>query len=148
MAIASLFSGLGLANAKLGAVHGFAGALGGMYSAPHGVICARLLPFVIDANVQALRRRNAASPALTKYDEAARLLTGEDSAKAADAVKWVRRLCLRLKVPPLEQFGLKPQDFEIIAAKAKKSSSMKGNPVELTDDELLGIIRRANAGTP
>jgi alcohol dehydrogenase class IV len=148
MAIASLFSGLGLANAKLGAVHGFAGALGGMYSAPHGVICARLLPFVIDANVQALRRRDAASPALTKYDEAARLLTGEDSAKAADAVKWVRRLCLRLKVPPLEQFGLKPQDFEIIAAKAKKSSSMKGNPVELTDDELLGIIRRANAGTP
>jgi alcohol dehydrogenase class IV len=148
MALASLFSGLGLANAKLGAVHGFAGPLGGMYSAPHGVICARLLPFVIDANIQALRRRDKASSALAKYDEVAQLLTGEDSAKAADAVKWVRRLCLRLKVPELEQFGLKPQDFEIIAAKAKKSSSMKGNPVELTDDELLGIIRRANAGTP
>jgi len=56
MALASLFSGLGLANAKLGAVHGFAGPLGGMYSAPHGVICARLLPFVMAANVQALRR--------------------------------------------------------------------------------------------
>jgi len=145
MAMASLFSGLGLANAKLGAVHGFAGPLGGMYSAPHGVICARLLPFVIDANVQALQRRDTTSPALAKYDEAARLLTGEDSAKASDAVTWVRRLCLILKVPPLEQFGLKPHDFEIIAAKAKKSSSMKGNPIELTDDELLNIMRQANS---
>jgi len=148
MAIASLFSGLGLANAKLGAVHGFAGPLGGMYSAPHGVVCARLLPFVIDANVQALRRRDTASPALAKYDEAARLLTGDGSAKASDAVTWIWRLCLRLKVPPLQQFGLKPQDFEIVTAKAKKSGSMKGNPVELADDELLGIVRRACAGSP
>jgi alcohol dehydrogenase class IV len=147
MAMASLFSGLGLANAKLGAVHGFAGPLGGMYSAPHGVICARLLPFVMEANVQALRRRDAASPALAKYDEAARLLTGNSSAKAADAVTWVRDLCLALKVPSLARFGLKQQDFETIAAKAKKSSSMKGNPVELTDDELLDIIRAANSRT-
>lgn len=141
MAMASLFSGLGLANAKLGAVHGFAGPLGGMYSVPHGVICARLLPFVMEANVQALRQRNAALPALAKYDEAARLLTGSNSAKAADAVIWIRELCLALKVPSLARFGLKLQDFETIAAKAKKSSSMKGNPVELTDDELLNIIK-------
>ena len=147
MAMASLFSGLGLANAKLGAVHGFAGPLGGMYSAPHGVICARLLPFVMEANVQALRRRDAASPALAKYDEAARLLTGSSSAKAADAVTWVRDLCLALKVPSLARFGLKQQDFETIVTKARKSSSMKGNPVELTDDELLNIIRAANSRT-
>ena len=147
MAMASLFSGLGLANAKLGAVHGFAGPLGGMYSAPHGVICARLLPFVMEANIQALRGRNAASPALAKYDEAARLLTGSSTAKAADAVTWVRELCLALKVPSLARFGLKQQDFETIAAKVKKSSSMKGNPVELTDDELLDIIRAANSPT-
>lgn len=144
MAIASLFSGLGLANAKLGAVHGFAGPLGGMYSAPHGDICARLLPFVMEANVQALRQRNATSPALAKYDEAARLLTGKHTAQAPDAVTWVRELCLALKVPSLARFGLKQQDFETIAAKAKKSSSMKGNPVALTDDELLNIIRAAN----
>jgi alcohol dehydrogenase class IV len=147
MAIASLFSGLGLANAKLGAVHGFAGPLGGMYSAPHGVICARLLPFVMDANVQALRQRSPTSPALIKYDEAARLLTGSNSAKAADAVTWVRELCLALKVPSLARFGLKQQDFETIAAKAKNSSSMKGNPIELTDKELLNIIRQANTET-
>jgi len=148
MALASLFSGLGLANAKLGAVHGFAGPLGGMYSAPHGVICARLLPFVMEANVQALRQRNPNSPALAKYDEAARLLTGDASAKAADAVTWMQELCTALKVPSLARFGLQRQDFETIAAKAKKSSSMKGNPVELTDDELLDIIRQANADTP
>ncbi len=148
MAIASLFSGLGLANAKLGAVHGFAGPLGGMYSAPHGVICARLLQFVMEANVEALQRRDATSPALAKYDEAARLLTGSNLAKAADAVSWVRELCLALKVPSLARHGLKQQNFEIVISKAKKSSSMKGNPVELTDDELLNIIRQANAGTP
>ena len=148
MAMASLFSGLGLANARLGAVHGFAGPLGGMYSAPHGVICARLLPIVMEANVQALRQRKANSAALAKYDEAARLLTGRSSAKAADAVTWVRELCTALKVPSLARFGLQQQDFEIIATKAKQSSSMKGNPVELTDDELLKIIRRANTSTP
>jgi len=147
MAMASLFSGLGLANAKLGAVHGFAGPLGGMYPAAHGVICARLLPFVMQANVQALQRRDAASPALAKYDEAARLLTGSSSALAADAVTWVRELCMAMKVPSLARFGLKQQDFQTIAAKAKKSSSMKGNPVELTDDELLDIIRAANSRT-
>jgi len=144
MAMASLFSGLGLANAKLGAVHGFAGPLGGMHSAPHGAICARLLPFVMEANVRALQQRKANSAALAKYDEAARLLTGIRSAKAADAVTWVQKLCLALKVPPLSRFGLKQQDFQTIVAKAKKSSSMKGNPVELTDDELLEIIRAAN----
>ncbi len=147
MAMASLFSGLGLANAKLGAVHGFAGPLGGMYPVPHGVICARLLPFVMEANVRALRQRNPNSLALAKYDEAARLLTGDGSANAADAVTWVQELCLALKVPSLAGFRLKQQDFETIAAKAKKSSSMKGNPIELTDDELLNIIRAANIET-
>ncbi|MHC4206819.1 MAG: iron-containing alcohol dehydrogenase [Planctomycetota bacterium] len=145
MAMASLFGGLGLANAKLGAVHGFAGPLGGMYSAPHGVVCARLLPLVIEANVHALQQRDSASPALAKYDEAARLLTGDISAKAANAVIWLQELCLALKVPSLAQFGLQQQDFETIAAKAKKSSSMKGNPIELTDDELLNIINAANS---
>jgi alcohol dehydrogenase class IV len=144
MAIASLFSGLGLANAKLGAVHGFAGPLGGMYSAPHGVICARLLPFVMETNVEALQKRDVTSPALTKYDEVAVLLTGSNLAKAADAVTWVQELCLALKVPSLARYGLKSRHFEIVISKAKKSSSMKGNPVELTDDELLNIISQAN----
>src|SRR5215213_8761925 len=55
MALGSLFGGLALANAGLGAVHGFAGPIGGMFSAPHGAVCAALLPFVMAANLKALR---------------------------------------------------------------------------------------------
>jgi len=144
MALASLFSGLGLANAKLGAVHGFAGPLGGMISAPHGVICARLLPFVMDTNVRALLSREADSAALTRYDEVAQLLTGKATARAADGVAWVQDLCAALKVPPLAEFGLKEQDFPTVVAKSQKSSSMKGNPIELTDDELQEILKKAD----
>jgi alcohol dehydrogenase class IV len=144
MAIASLFGGLGLANAKLGAVHGFAGPLGGMISAPHGVICACLLPFVCEANVQALQRRAADSSALARYDEIARLLTGTAAAQAVDGVRWVQELCEALKVPHLTEFGLKEQDFPTVIAKSQKSSSMKGNPIALTDDELMNILRKAN----
>jgi alcohol dehydrogenase class IV len=143
MALASLFSGLVLANAKLGAVHGFAGPLGGMISAPHGVICARLLPFVCETNVQALHSREPSSPALARYDEVARILTGKDSARAADGVEWIQNLCKALTVPPLTAFGLEEEDFPTVVAKAQKSSSMKGNPISLTDDELMEILERS-----
>jgi alcohol dehydrogenase class IV len=141
MAIASLFSGLALANAGLGAVHGFAGPLGGMISAPHGVICARFLPYVMQANVQALKTRQADSPYLTRYDEVAQLLTGKAKAQASDCVAWIKELCETLKVPSLAEFGLKEQDFPEVVAKARKSSSMKGNPVQLTDNELMEILQ-------
>jgi len=147
MALASLFSGLGLANAKLGAVHGFAGPLGGMISAPHGVICARLLPFVMDANVRALKSREAGSAALARYDEIAQLLTGKAAAQAADGVTRVQGLCAVLKVPSLAEFGLKEQDFPTIVEKSQRSSSMKGNPIELTEDELLEILKKAGKQT-
>ncbi|MHC4355845.1 MAG: iron-containing alcohol dehydrogenase, partial [Planctomycetota bacterium] len=84
MALASLFGGLGLANAKLGAVHGFAGPLGGMFPAPHGVICARLLPFVMETHVRALLDRQPDSPAVVRFDEVARLLTGKATARAGE----------------------------------------------------------------
>jgi len=143
MALASLFGGLALANAKLGAVHGFAGPLGGMTSAAHGVICARLLPYVMQANVQALRTRAADSPSLARYDDVAQLLTGMATAKASDGVGWVNELCAALKVPALREFGLKEQDFPAVVAKSQKSSSMKGNPVQLADDELIEILENA-----
>ncbi len=142
MAIASLFSGLAMANAKLGAVHGLAGPLGGMISAPHGVICARLLPLVCEANVQALQRQAGDSPALARYDEIAQLLTGMATARAIDGLAWVQELCAALKVPPLAEFALKEQDFPTVVAKSRKSSSMKGNPVTLTDDELMEILKK------
>ena len=156
MALASLFGGLGLANAKLGAVHGFAGPLGGMLSAPHGVICARLLPYVMEVNVEALQNREpsppggrgeAGSPALVRYDEIAQILTGKVTARAADGVAWVQDLCAALKVPPLTEFGLKEQHFPTVVAKSQNSSSMKGNPITLTEGELLEILKKANKQT-
>lgn len=144
MALASLFGGLALANAKLGAVHGFAGPIGGMISAPHGVTCARLLPYVMQANVQALQKRASESTALARYDEIAQLLTGTLTARADDGVAWVQNLCAALQVPPLRKFGLEEQDFQEVVEKARKSSSMKGNPIALTDGELMEILKKAN----
>jgi len=143
MALASLFGGSGLANAKLGAVHGFAGPLGGMIGAPHGVICARLLPFVMEANVRALESRGTNSAILGRYDEISQLLTADAGAKAADGVAWVRDLCAALEVPSLADFGLAEEQFAAAVAKSQKSSSMKGNPVELTERELLEILSLA-----
>jgi alcohol dehydrogenase class IV len=143
MAMASLFSGLALANAKLGAVHGFAGPLGGMLSAPHGIICARLLPHVMETNAQALQKRSANSPALARYGEIAQLLNGSSEKTVNGLVEWVRDICQVLEVPPLSEFGLKERDFQTVVAKAQKSSSMKGNPVSLTDAELMDILKKS-----
>jgi len=143
MCLASLFGGLALANAKLGAVHGFAGPLGGMYNAPHGALCAGLLPFVMEANIKALQSRASESPALNRYDEVARLITGSSAARAADGIAWVQKLCLKLQVPPLAAYGIEEKDFTDIVAKSRKASSMKGNPIELTKEELLEILQKA-----
>jgi alcohol dehydrogenase class IV len=143
MSVASLFSGLALANAKLGAVHGFAGPLGGMIGAPHGTICARLLPYVIEANVQALQSRAVDSPALGRYGEIAQLIPEVTVGTVAGLVKWVRDLCLAMQVPSLSEFGLKESDFEAVIARAQKSSSMKGNPIALTDEELMTILQKS-----
>ncbi len=144
MALASLFSGLALANAGLGAVHGLAGPLGGMLNIPHGLICARLLPYVMQANVQALQTRAADSQGLVRYDEIAQLLTGKTSARAIDAVKWVQELCSTFKLPALSTFELKEQDLPAVVARSQKSSSMKGNPITLTDEELMDILKKAD----
>ncbi|HYK92291.1 MAG TPA: iron-containing alcohol dehydrogenase [Acidobacteriota bacterium] len=140
MALASLFGGLALANARLGAVHGLAAPLGGMFPAPHGAVCARLLPLVMDANVRALRSRAPASPALDRYHEVARLLTGEASSHAEDAVEWVRSLCADLRISSLKQFGLTKQEIPDVVARGQKASSMKGNPIPLTDEELTAVL--------
>jgi alcohol dehydrogenase class IV len=143
MAIVSLFGGLALANAKLGAVHGFAGPLGGMFPGPHGAICARLLPFVMTVNVRALQEREPESPALRRYDKIAQILTGDTSATADDGVAWVRELCEVLQVPSLAVYGLTRADFPSLIQKAAVASSMQGNPIKLTPEELEEILERA-----
>ncbi|CAN5831791.1 iron-containing alcohol dehydrogenase [soil metagenome] len=143
MAIASLCGGLALANAKLGAVHGFAAPLGGMFPAPHGVICARLLPLVMAANVCALQERAPASPILARYAEVAQILTGDAKADAAAGLLWVQELCAALAIPPLANFGVTQADIPAVVAKAQKASSMQGNPIVLTGEELTQILQRA-----
>jgi len=143
MALASLLGGLALANAKLGAVHGFAGVLGGMYPAPHGILCARLLPFVMAANVRALHTRAPDHPALARYNEIARILTGQAGATAVDGVAWIESLCADLAVPPLGEFGLTDEAFPQVVAQSQRASSMKGNPLPLTDGELTAILAQA-----
>lgn len=143
MALVSLFGGLALANAKLGAVHGFAGPMGGMFPAPHGAICGRLLPYVMEINVRALWERAPESEALQRYDEVARILTGDPVAKAGDGVAWVQELCETLQVPPLSSYGITPADFPLLIEKASVASSMQGNPIKLTPDEMQEILNRA-----
>jgi alcohol dehydrogenase class IV len=143
MAVASLCGGLALANAKLGAVHGFAGPLGGSFPIPHGVACGRLLPPVTAINVRALRERAASSPALARYDEVARLVTGDRDAKAEDAAAWLAHLVEDLGVARLSVLGLRDQDVASVVAAAREASSMQGNSIVLTDDELSEALRTA-----
>ncbi|HWX22096.1 MAG TPA: iron-containing alcohol dehydrogenase [Candidatus Binatia bacterium] len=143
MALASLYGGLALANAGLGAVHGFAGPIGGMFSAPHGAVCAALLPHVMESNLHALRQRQAGSEALGRYEEVARLLTGKPGAQADEGVDWVRRLVADLQIPPLGTYGLTRAHVAELVDKAAKASSMKANPIVLTNAELADVLERA-----
>jgi alcohol dehydrogenase class IV len=141
MAWASLLGGMALANAGLGAVHGFAAPVGGMFPAPHGAVCAAILPHAVDVNVRAVRSR--APEKLVRFDEVGRLLTGNPQASAADAVRWTGELVRRLEIPPLRAYGIGEADIAPLAAKAMQSSSMKGNAIALTQEELCEILARA-----
>jgi alcohol dehydrogenase class IV len=143
MATCSLLGGIALANAKLGAVHGLAGVIGGTADVPHGLACAALLGPVIEANVRALRSGPAGHPALDRYTEAARLLTGKPAASIGDGLAWIRETVSQLAVPGLAAFGVGPQHAEDIAAKAAGSSSMQGNPVALSHSDLIAAVRQA-----
>jgi alcohol dehydrogenase class IV len=140
MSLASLFGGLALANAALGAVHGFAGPLGGMLPAPHGAICARLLPPVMEANLHALMKRQPEHPALARYTEIAQILKNDPGADAADGVNWVSKLVREMNIPSLSSYGMSHEHFPEAVAKTLKASSFKGNPILLTDAELMEIL--------
>jgi alcohol dehydrogenase class IV len=143
MSLAALLGGLALANAKLGAVHGIAGPFGGMAEAPHGAVCARLLPFVVEANLNALERRDGSSVVRQRFDELARMLTGDPEADARQGIDWLRALITDLQIPPLGTYGMDPADLPVLIEKSMRSSSMRGNPVELSAEELRTLIQRA-----
>ncbi|KAJ4459850.1 putative alcohol dehydrogenase [Paratrimastix pyriformis] len=161
----SLYGGLGLSNAKLGAVHGFAGTLGGITGAPHGAICGTLLPFVMRANVAKLRRMvasaSASDPAtvlpstvaqravedhLARYTEVARIVTGRPDAQPEDGVEWILDLARnQLRIPSLRKMGVTGEEEQLqqIIQGSAKASSMKGNCIPLTAEELKTIIIEA-----
>ena len=141
MSLAALLGGLALANAKLGAVHGIAGPFGGMAEAPHGAVCARLLPFVVEANLNALERRDGSSVVRQRFDELARMLTGDPEADARQGIDWLRALITDLQIPPLGTYGMDPADLPVLIEKSMRSSSMRGNPVELTPKNADAIQR-------
>ncbi|HSK89105.1 MAG TPA: iron-containing alcohol dehydrogenase [Anaerolineales bacterium] len=145
MSLASLFGGLALANAALGAVHGFAGPLGGMLHAPHGALCARLLPLVMSATIKALETRQPDHPAYPRYVEIAQILTGNPEATALDGATWTSKLVEDLKIPRLSAYGMQPGDFALREAvqKTQKANSFKGHPIVLDEKELTVILEMA-----
>lgn len=140
MSLCSLLGGMALANAKLGAVHGIAGVVGGMTGASHGAICAALLPSVVTVTVAALRDRAPQSPALARYGRTAELVT-ERSSRVEGLVDWTRETCQQLSMPGLGSLGLSSDQIDTVVAASARSSSIKGHPIELTSDELRRIVQ-------
>ncbi len=143
MALCSLMGGLSLANAKLGAVHGLAGVLGGVTGAAHGAVCAALLRATTATNIAALRERDPTNPALAAYAVAAEAVTGEHNVAAL--LDWLAALEARLPLPTLR---VDRGDVEAVVDGALRASSMKGNPIELTRDELHHILRVSTGPHP
>ncbi len=143
MSLASLCGGLALANAGLGAVHGLAAALGGMFFAPHGALCASLLHATCAANVRQLAMDCPTHPALARFRTVAILLTGDPEAEIDDGLNWLATLAKDLQVPPLRHLGVSSEEFEEVAQASLRTSSMKGNPVALGIKTLVSILETA-----
>ena len=143
LALASLFGGLCLANSGLGAVHGIAAAAGARLAAPHGAVCAALLAAAVDVNLHALRDRAADHPALPRFTEVATLLTDDPNANPEDALGWLDDLAVALSIPGLASYGLIEEDIPALVAAAQRASSMRSNPIPLTDGEVGDIVRRS-----
>lgn len=142
MAFAAMLGGMALANVKLGAVHGFAGPMGGMLPVPHGAVCAALLPAVMEINIRVLKEQKQIN-SIAKYLEVAQILTGSPDAKIEDGIKCAHEMVKALKIPTLSTFGLSTFDFPVLVEKAKKASSMKGNPVLLNNEQLTEVLEKS-----
>ena len=140
LALASLFGGMCLANSGLGAVHGLAAAAGARLSAPHGAVCAAVLAATMDVDLRALRGRAPDHPALDRISEVATLLTGQPDAPSEDAIAWLRRLTAALSIPGLASYGLDQNEIAPVVMAAQKASSMRGNPIDLSDEEVGEIV--------
>jgi alcohol dehydrogenase class IV len=143
LALASLFGGLCLANSGLGAIHGLAAAAGARLSAPHGAVCAAVLAAAMEVNLTALRDRVASDPALERMAEVATLLTGQPEASAEAAITWLQDLTSALSIPGLASYGLNEAEIDAVVTAAQNASSMRGNPIELSEKEVRDIVIRS-----
>jgi alcohol dehydrogenase class IV len=144
MAYAALCSGICLANAGLGAVHGLVSPLGAQFPVPHGAACGSVLAATTRANIAALDARAPGGEALARYADVGRVLAGNvrltDPAARAALVGLLEDWRVRLEIPSLSVFGIGEEDIPAILADSR-GSSMKTNPVVLTDTEIAAIIR-------
>jgi alcohol dehydrogenase class IV len=143
LAIASMFSGMCLANSGLGAVHGLAAAAGARLSAPHGAVCAAVLTAAMDVNLRALRERAPDHSALQRIAEVASLLTGRPEASPEDAITWLAELTSAMSIPGLASYGLNQDAIATVVTAAQRASSMRGNPIELSDQAVTEIVTRS-----
>lgn len=144
MSWVSLLGGLCLANAGLGAVHGFAAVIGGMFHAAHGAICASLLPYVIQGNLEGLEKRGQKeSGCYQKYKKIFTIVTGKENISMHEGLDWFMQLVHQLQIPSLKSFGILKKDFSNIIRQAKNASSMKANPVVLEEEELFVVLEKA-----
>jgi alcohol dehydrogenase len=137
MCQASLWGGIVLANAGLGAVHGLVAPLGGRCAIPHGIGCACLLADTVRVNLQALRARESGSPALGRYEKASQALGLRSSDELLKLLTDYRRV---FDLPRLSTRGMTVEDIAPIV-KASRGGSMRNNPIELSDGELESIVR-------
>jgi alcohol dehydrogenase class IV len=143
LALASLLSGMCLANSGLGAVHGIAAAAGARLNAPHGAVCAAVLAAAMEVNLRALRDRAPEHPAIERMAEVATLLTNQPDASPEDAIAWLQELTAVLSIPGLASYGLNDVEIEAVVTAAQKASSMRGNPIDLNDTEVSEIVTRS-----
>jgi len=144
MLYASSVSGLTLANAGLGSVHGLASPLGAFFPVPHGVVCGTLVYEAISMNIKAMLSRQSDNPALIKYAGIGRLMTGQsglgDVEARAALLDFLGGWTTRLGMPRLYKYGIEDTDVAKIVA-ASRGNSMKTNPIELSDEEIAVLIR-------
>ncbi|NOH80470.1 iron-containing alcohol dehydrogenase [Vibrio sp. RE86] len=141
ISFAAMLGGMAITNAKLGAAHGLASALGGKLNAPHSVITARLAPYVMSENINAAHRAGR-NDLLHRYTRLAQVLTGRVNAHREDSVLWVRMMLDKLDIPALDEFGVCSTSFEQVAEDTLKSVAIKGNPLPLTEERLIYILEQ------
>ncbi|MGC9458581.1 iron-containing alcohol dehydrogenase, partial [Vibrio genomosp. F10] len=139
LSFAAMLGGMAMTNAKLGAAHGLAAALGGKLNAPHSVITSRLAPYVMKENIEAAKDAGR-KDVLKRYIRLAQLVTGRTNVHVEDGVLWVQMMLDKLELPVLSDYGVCSTSFDKVAEDALMSVAIKGNPLPLTKERLVYIL--------